>query len=67
MTVTVTWLLLLVLAVAVEIASRRSRGRWTPLTVVVARLWGGRAGRAALVVLWVFVGWHLFARHGVPA
>jgi hypothetical protein len=67
MTVTAVWMLLLVAALAWEVACHRSPGRRTSLAEITSRLWSGRAGRLLLVLLWAFVGWHLFARHGSPA
>jgi hypothetical protein len=65
--VTVTWVALVVVAVAWEVRCHRSDGRWTSLATIASRLWVSRPGRLLLVLVWAFVGWHVFARHGVAA
>ena len=66
MTVTAIWLALMVFVPAWEVVSRHSGGRWSSLgrigSVIVARL----PGRLGIVLLWGYVGWHLFARYTVP-
>ncbi|MGO9029703.1 MAG: DUF6186 family protein [Acidimicrobiales bacterium] len=66
MVVTVVWLLLLAATVAFEWVCRRSAGRWTSLTSIGTRVWSRPAGRIALIVIWAFVGWHVFARYTLP-
>jgi hypothetical protein len=36
------------------------------LGVIVSRFWARVPGRIVLVLVWAFVGWHLFARYTVP-
>ncbi len=64
---TVAWLALAAAAVALELASRSGRGWWPSLAVIGAGLWSRPVGRGALIAMWAFVGWHVFARYTVPA
>jgi hypothetical protein len=64
--VTLVWVGLAAAAAGWELFSRRAGSRWTSLGDVVARLGSRRAGRLVLLVLWAFVGWHVFARYTVP-
>jgi hypothetical protein len=64
--VTVLWLALLVGAAAWEIRCRRSGSRWIDLGQIGARMGSRIPGRIALLVVWAFIGWHLFARYTVP-
>ena len=64
--VTVAWLALALAAIAWEISCRRAGPRWTSLTAMGSALWGRLPGRLALIALWAFVGWHVFARYTLP-
>jgi hypothetical protein len=64
--VTVAWLALALAAIAWEISCRRAGPRWTSLTAMGSPLWGRLPGRLALIALWAFVGWHVFARYTLP-
>ena len=66
MAATVTWLALALAAIAWEISCRAAAPRWTSLTVMGSALWGRLPGRLALIALWAFVGWHIFARYTLP-
>jgi hypothetical protein len=60
-TVTV-WGLLGTVVLAGVAASVLSRGRFPGPAVLVARITGIRGGRVVLVVGWMWLGWHAFAR-----
>jgi len=64
--VTALWLGLMVATVGWGVWSHRSRGRWTSLAEIGARLGGSLPGRIVLLALWAFVGWHVFARYTIP-
>lgn len=66
MAVTVLWVALLAAAVAWEIVCRCSGGRWTSLGELAGAMAARRAGLVILLVLWAFVGWHVFARYTLP-
>jgi hypothetical protein len=50
---------LVVLGVAVTVLSR---GRFAGPASLVQRITGVRGGRVVLVVAWMWLGWHAFAR-----
>ncbi len=56
------WAILLVAGVALEILGRRRLGELVPLDRALQRLRSVAIGRAALVLAWMWLGWHLFAR-----
>jgi hypothetical protein len=64
--VALVWLGLAVGAGLVELAARRGAPQ-ARLGQLLAPLSRTRAGRMALVLLWGYVGVHLFARYTVPA
>ncbi|MGD0883193.1 MAG: DUF6186 family protein [Acidimicrobiales bacterium] len=66
MTVTVLWVVLLSAAVVWEVVCRRSGGRWTSLGELAGAMAARRPGLIILLVLWVFVGVHVFARYTLP-
>ncbi len=66
MAVTVAWLVLAVAGLTWEIFCHRAGPRWTSLTSMGSALWGRPPGRLALIALWAFVGWHVFARYTLP-
>jgi hypothetical protein len=66
MPIIAVWVALLVLLLTWEFVCRRHPSRWTSLAGLGARLWGSVTGRAALLLVWAFVGWHVFARYTVP-
>lgn len=56
------WAALGVAIVVVELIAVRNPSRLTPFGRVVADLRSRAAGRVALVIFWMWFGWHLFAR-----
>jgi len=65
MVVTGVWLGLLVAGLALHVLCRRSGGRLAGIGPLLSAAWGRVLGRLALVALWAFVGWHVFARYRV--
>jgi hypothetical protein len=62
-TVTVLgWVVLAAAAVALEVRARLSSGRLAGIADVFDRVIGSPAGRAVLLVAWLWTGWHVFAR-----
>jgi hypothetical protein len=66
MFVTGVWYALLAVGVAIEVLGRRRPNRVSTLNRAAALLETRIAGRAILILLWIFVGFHLFARYTVP-
>lgn len=66
MYVTWVWIALLFAVVIVELWSRKHPERFSSLSRTGALLASRLPGRVVLVVLWVFVGLHLFARYTIP-
>ena len=66
MVVTLCWAALAVAALGWEVRCRRPGSPWNSLAQLVSEAWSRPVGRIALLVLWSFVGWHLFARYTVP-
>jgi len=64
--ITVTWVALIVACAAWEIACHRSGGRWASLVDIIDRVWARLPGRILLVLVWAFIGWHVFARYTLP-
>jgi hypothetical protein len=58
----VIWSLLTGGLVALEVAGRLGLSGLVPLGRTLAVLRSNPVGRACLVVLWMWAGWHLFAR-----
>ena len=56
------WAALGALAVAAELAALAWRGRVPGIGAVLDRIGSNRVGRAALVLGWMWLGWHAFAR-----
>jgi high-affinity nickel permease len=63
---TIGWLVLLGLSVAIEAASRLRAGSTATLARLGAVIATRVSGRVVLILLWVFVGLHLFARYTIP-
>jgi Family of unknown function (DUF6186) len=63
---TIAWLALAGVGLAWELVCRRTRGRWASLGTIGSALGSRLPGRMALLALWGFVGWHLFARYTLP-
>lgn len=66
MIVTVGWLGLAAVGVVWEIVCRTTHDRWPSLGTVGSVVGRRLPGRMALLVLWAFVGVHLFARYTLP-
>jgi hypothetical protein len=66
MNATALWVAILVAGIAIEVLARMRPNRVATLsraTSVVARR---LSGRVILIALWIFVGFHLFARYTIP-
>jgi hypothetical protein len=63
---TVLWLVILGAGLAVDVVARRDPTKCATLTQIGAKVSSRGVGRLLLVVLWVFVGVHLFARYTLP-
>ncbi len=62
----IVWLALVALLLALEVAGRARGARWYPPSRLAAIVGRRLPGRIALVLIWGFVGWHLFARYTLP-
>jgi hypothetical protein len=58
----VIWSALIVTALVLETLGRRAASTLPPLEVLLRRVRSASLGRAALVLTWIWLGWHLFAR-----
>jgi hypothetical protein len=58
----VVWALLGAAVVAGQVIAVASRGRFPGLGTLVQRLTAIRAGQILLVLGWMWLGWHAFAR-----
>jgi len=56
------WLAAAVALGMCEVASRKLRRGWPTAAQILRGARGHRAGRVVLVVGWVWLGWHVFAR-----
>ena len=56
------WALLALLLAACQIAALLDRPRFAGLLELTSRLSATRAARAGLLLGWMWLGWHLFAR-----
>jgi hypothetical protein len=63
---TVIWLALLIAGVLIEVLGRLRPTRVSTLNRATSMLATRISGRAILILLWVFIGFHLFARYTVP-
>jgi hypothetical protein len=61
-TTLLVWAVLGTVVVGGQLAAMMSRGRLPGLGRVVARIAGPRVGRFVLVLAWMWLGWHAFAR-----
>ncbi|MDA8290706.1 MAG: DUF6186 family protein [Actinomycetota bacterium] len=62
MAVTAVWCGILAAGVGWELVCRSHGGLWASASGAARSLWGHPVGRVALLVVWAFVGVHLFAR-----
>lgn len=60
--VLVVWALLGAAVVAGQMVAARSGGRLPGLGQLVVRITARRTGRAVMVLGWMWLGWHAFAR-----
>lgn len=59
---TFLWLTAAACLCACEAASRRLKRGWPTARQLVAGARGHLAGRVLLVMAWIWLGWHVFAR-----
>ena len=60
------WVILGLAALAAEVVGLLSGGRFPTLGDVLSFLMRSRVGRWFVLIGWVWLGWHLFVRSGVP-
>jgi hypothetical protein len=60
------WVILGLAALVAEVVGLMSGGRFPTLGDVLSFLMRPRAGRWFVLIGWVWLGWHLFVRSGVP-
>jgi hypothetical protein len=63
---TVLWLVLLGAGLSIEVLARFNPATFATLAQLGTKVGSRRVGRLLLVLLWVFVGVHLFARYTLP-
>jgi hypothetical protein len=63
---TIGWIALLGVGVLIEVLSRLGKTRASSLARASALLATSVPGRLILIILWAFVGLHLFARYTIP-
>jgi hypothetical protein len=61
-TTLVVWAVIGAVVVVCQLVAVRSKGRLPGLGAVVGRVAGNRPGRYLLVLFWMWLGWHAFAR-----
>jgi hypothetical protein len=66
MNASVIWLVLLVACVLIDVLGRLRPARISTLSRTTSMVARRTSGRVLLILLWVFVGFHLFARYTVP-
>lgn len=66
MAVTAIWLALLAIGILIEVLGRLRPSRVSTLDRAAAMIERRITGRVILILLWIFVGFHLFARYTVP-
>jgi hypothetical protein len=66
MFVTAIWIALLIEGFLIEIVGRLRPNRVSTFNRAAAMIERRTAGRAMLILLWVFIGFHLFARYTIP-
>lgn len=60
------WIVLGLATIGAEVVGLLSGGRFPTLGDVLSFLMRSRAGRWFVLIGWVWLGWHLFVRSGVP-
>lgn len=60
------WIVLGLATLTVEVIGLLSGGRFPTLGDVLSFLMRSRVGRWFVLIGWVWLGWHLFVRSGVP-
>ena len=63
---TLAWLVLLSVSVLIELLARLGVGRTPTLGRVGAAIATTLGGRVLLLLLWMYVGFHLFSRYTLP-
>lgn len=63
--ITVVWLALLAFGAALEVLGRVAPTHVASASSIVAALWRRPVWRAAIVVAWAFIGWHVFTRYTI--
>jgi hypothetical protein len=58
----VVWAVLGASLVGGQIAALAGGGRWPGLGTFARHLTGSRGGRVLVILAWMFLGWHAFAR-----
>jgi hypothetical protein len=66
MLVTAIWIALLVLAVLTDAVGRRRTPRVATLSQTLNFISRRVPGRVILILVWVFIGFHLFSRYTIP-
>ena len=66
MNATVLWVTFLCVAILIEVLGRRHPRRVATLSRAMSVIARRVPGRVVLIVLWLFVGIHLFARYTIP-
>jgi hypothetical protein len=64
--VPVGWIVLGLATLVAEVVGLLSGGRFPTLGDVLSFLMRSRVGRWFVLLGWVWLGWHLFVRSGVP-
>jgi Family of unknown function (DUF6186) len=60
------WIVLGLASITAEIAGLLSGGRFPTLGDVLSFLMRSRVGRWFVLIGWLWLGWHVFVRSGVP-
>jgi Family of unknown function (DUF6186) len=63
---TAGWIALGLLAIGAEVVGLLSNGRFPTFGDVLSFLMRSRVGRWFVLIGWIWLGWHLFVRSGVP-
>jgi Family of unknown function (DUF6186) len=63
---TVLWIVLLAACILIELLARRFPSRGATISQFGVAIASRRLGRIVLLLLWIFVGVHLFARYTIP-